>query len=217
MHAKRQDYRMRRLRRHLILALGSGTLTLGIFSVLHSPGVIWRVSMASAYVGGGLLIASLVIGPWYALRGRPNPVSTDVRRDIGIWAGVLGLIHVVAGLLVHMEGRMHLYFLFPPHAATFTRIRYDLFGVANYVGACATVILLMLLALSNDVSLRLLGPRRWKFLQRGNYALIVLIFVHALAYQWLEKRLMPWGLGILAAIAVLGIIRVLGCRASVRR
>jgi len=169
--------------------------------------------MASAYVGLALLSASLLIGPWYALRGRPNPVSIDLRRDIGIWAGIIGLIHTGVGLQVHMRGRMSLYFLFPPEARTFTQLRYDAFGMTNYAGAVAAVLLLMLLVLSNNASLRLLGARRWKCLQRCNYALMVLILLHALVYQVLEKRSLVWVLSVLLMLMPVGVIRMLGRRA----
>jgi sulfoxide reductase heme-binding subunit YedZ len=40
--------------------------------------------MATAYVSLALLAATLVTGPINLLRRRPNPVSTDLRRDLGI-------------------------------------------------------------------------------------------------------------------------------------
>jgi DMSO/TMAO reductase YedYZ heme-binding membrane subunit len=47
----------------------------------------------------------------------------------------------------------------------------------------------LLLALSNDVSLRRLGVDRWKSLQRWACAGIVLTAAHAIAYQDFEKRI----------------------------
>jgi methionine sulfoxide reductase heme-binding subunit len=196
---------------------GGGGLAAGIFWSLPSQKVIFRLSMASAYVGLVLLSASLVIGPWNVLRDRPNPVNSDLRRDIGIWAGIIGLVHTVVGLQVHLRGRMSLYFLFPPEARTFTRLRYDAFGMTNYAGAFAAVLSLMLLALSNNASLRLLGAGQWKRLQRCNYILILLVLLHALVYQVLEKRALPWVLSVLCLTIALGTIRMLGCRAYKRR
>ncbi|MBA4159583.1 MAG: hypothetical protein H0X65_19215, partial [Gemmatimonadetes bacterium] len=46
----------------------------------------------------------------------------------------------------------------------------------------------LLLALSNDLSLRLLKAGRWKTLQRWNYALFALTVVHGIAYQVIEDR-----------------------------
>jgi DMSO/TMAO reductase YedYZ heme-binding membrane subunit len=46
----------------------------------------------------------------------------------------------------------------------------------------------MLLALSNDVSLRALGTRSWKSAQRWIYVAFDLTIVHGIAYQLVEKR-----------------------------
>jgi sulfoxide reductase heme-binding subunit YedZ len=47
---------------------------------------------------------------------------------------------------------------------------------------------LLLLAISNDVSLRRFGARKWKSLQRWTYIAVALTFIHAVAYQFVEKR-----------------------------
>ena len=190
--SRRQSYWGRRIRRHLVLALVSGVLTGSILSFLQLKSLVFRVSMASAYGGLVFLSASLVIGPWNVLRGRPNPVSTDLRRDIGMWAGLLGLAHVVAGLQVHLGGQFWLYFLYPPDQPHGWPLRYDAFGVANFTGLGVTLVLALLLGLSNDFSLRALGPRRWKALQRWNYAGFALVAAHGLAYQVIEKRELPF-------------------------
>lgn len=78
---------------------------------------------------------------------------------------------------------MWLYFVDERH-----HLRRDVFGFGNYTGAVAALVLVLLLALSNDVSLRKLGPERWKSLQRWAYAGIVLTAAHAIAYQQIEKR-----------------------------
>ena len=51
--------------------------------------------MATAYAGLAFLAISLWLGPWNVLRRRPNPVSFDLRRDVGIWAVVLAIVHTV--------------------------------------------------------------------------------------------------------------------------
>jgi len=190
---------------HLVLALVSGALTTVIFYALPSRDPIFRLSMASAYVGLALLCMSLVIGPWHVLRHRPNPVSTDLRRDIGIWAGLLGLAHVIVGLQVHMRGKFWLYFLSSPDQPHVIPLRYNAFGIANYTGLGSTLILLLLLGLSNDRSLRALGTRRWKALQRWNYAGFALVVVHGVAYQLIEKRQLLF----VGLFSVLGLLVVL--------
>ncbi len=159
-----------------------------IFYTLHTTDTKFRLSMASAYVGLLFLCIALALGPWNVLRGRPNPVSTDLRRDVGIWAAILGVLHVVVGLQVHMRGKMWLYFLYPSDRPHTVPLRHDPFGFANFTGLGATLILLLLLVLSNDLSLRALGTRRWKALQRWNYVNGALVVAHSVAYQFIERR-----------------------------
>jgi sulfoxide reductase heme-binding subunit YedZ len=61
--------------------------------------------------------------------------------------------------------------------------RHDVFGLANYTGLVAALLLLALLATSNDASLRALGTPGWKSLQRWNYGVFGLLIVHTLGYQ----------------------------------
>jgi DMSO/TMAO reductase YedYZ heme-binding membrane subunit len=44
------------------------------------------------------------------------------------------------------------------------------------------------MGLSNDLSLRWFGARRWKLLQRSNYILFVLVLLHTVGYQVIIKR-----------------------------
>ena len=118
---------------------------------------------------------------------KPNPVSSDLRRDLGIWAGISALAHTAVGLNVHLRGRMWLYFVDTRH-----HLRRDVFGFGNYTGVLAALVFALLLALSNDVSLRRLGVDRWKSLQRWAYAGIALTAAHAIAYQYIEKRTPPF-------------------------
>jgi sulfoxide reductase heme-binding subunit YedZ len=160
------------------------------------------------------------------LRGRTGPLSYDLRRDMGIWTALVGLAHVAAGLLVHMDGRPWLYFLKPIEEAHgipgIGPLRVDRFGLANYSGLAATLILAMLLALSNDLSMRRLGRRRWKRLHRLNYALFALVLVHGAVYQWLESRaallVAVFGLTAMAVVALQALgFRTIRARAAQRR
>ena len=179
---------MQRFLHHIILFLASIATGAAFYLFLESKDPLWKLSMATAYASLVLLARSLMIGPWNKLRGRPNPVSGYLRRDIGIWAGVLGIAHVVVGLQVHFRGKMWLYFL-PPADATYTLpMRIDPFGLTNYAGLGATLILLLLLSLSSNASLRSLGASRWKSLQRWNYAGALLVAAHGTVYQIIEKR-----------------------------
>lgn len=87
------------------------------------------------------------------------------------------------------------------------------FGFANYAGLVAALLFLMLLLLSNDVSLRRLGLARWKALQRWTYAAAALTIAHGVAYQFIEKRKLPWVVvfaiitGVIMVGQIMGVIR----------
>jgi sulfoxide reductase heme-binding subunit YedZ len=151
--------------------------------------VISHLSIATAYPALFLTAAALLVGPWNVLRRRANPVSFDFRRDLGIWAGIMALVHSAIGLNVHLRGRPWLYFV-DEHQ----HVRHDAFGFGNDTGVIAALLLLLLLAISNDLWLRRLGMRKWKSLQRWTYAAVVLTIAHALAYQHVEKRQLEYEL-----------------------
>ena len=156
---------------------------------------------------------TLVIGPINVLRGAKRPVSIDSRRDVGIWACIWSLLHTVIGLQVHLRGRMSEYFFQPGDKPLLVRIRHDMFGLANYSGLFAAIIVVVLAAISNDWSLCRLGTGRWKRIQQLNYVLFAIVIVHAILYQIIEKRRPPFAfaIGFLAATAiVLQLARAIG-------
>lgn len=202
----------RRIGTHLSLAVVSTALGLGIALALHSgSGARERFSIATAYVGMFWIVASLLVGPINLLRGRPNPVSVDLRRDMGIWGGFAGLVHLGVGLTVHMRGRMSEYFL-PPAGTDGFFVRLDAFGVANHLGLVSGFVLAVLIVLSSDWALRSLGVVRWKRWQQWNYLCFGALVVHGSLYQLLEKR----GLGLVMLFAMLTVAAVAFQLAGVR-
>jgi sulfoxide reductase heme-binding subunit YedZ len=183
-------YWSRRLARNVGILAGALAIHLRVVTATNdSPQLMYRLSMATGYVSVALIGWAMCIGPWRVWRGRSAPVSTDLRRDVGIWGGLFGLAHVATGLFVHMGDPIK-YFVHRDGRAM--PIRYDLFGFANWSGLAATLVLLMLLAISNDASLRALGSRRWKRWQRWTYWAAALVVAHGLAYQWIEKGNGRW-------------------------
>jgi sulfoxide reductase heme-binding subunit YedZ len=81
-------------------------------------------------------------------------------------------------------------------------MRHDLFGLANYTGAAGTLVLIALLATSNDFSLRRLGTRKWKQLQRWNYAVFALVAVHSFAFQGVETQKVQWVITVAICVAM---------------
>ncbi|PYU14367.1 MAG: hypothetical protein DMG37_07665 [Acidobacteria bacterium] len=198
----------RRLFHHILIGVGSVALTVIFMHFFPKRDLISQLSIGTAYPALFLTAAALLLGPLNVLCQKPNPVSFDLRRDLGIWAGICVLVHTAVGLNVHLRGRMWLYFLDTRH-----HLRRDAFGFGNYTGAVATLVFALLLALSNDVSLRKLGVERWKSLQRWAYASAALTAAHAIAYQQIEKRITPFRAGL---YLVFGIVLVSQIAAMLR-
>lgn len=185
---------------HLPLFVLSFASVATLYQTRPYPDVISRASFATAYPALALLAATLLIGPWNLLRRKPNPVSSDRRRDIGIWAGILGLVHSAVGQCVHLRGRPWLYYVYGP-TEHHHGMRHDLFGLANYTGAIGVLLLIMLLATSNDLSLRRFSARKWKQMQQWNYAVFALVAVHSFAFQGVETQKVQWVATVAACVA----------------
>jgi methionine sulfoxide reductase heme-binding subunit len=206
----------RRLKDHIALALAGLVVGAIVYWVAPTKDSLMRLSLSSAYVSLALLTITLAIGPMNALRGARRPVSIDSRRDVGIWAAIWSILHTVIGLQVHLRGRMSEYFFQPGDQSLLTRLRHDMFGFANYAGLAAAIIVLLLAAISNDLSLRWLGAGRWKRVQQLNYVLFTIVVVHAILYQIIEKRNPPFAfaIGFLAAMAIVLQVARAMCRAG---
>jgi len=178
----------------------------GMVSVLQDRGFMSRFTTASGYVALGLLAITLLIGPANLLLRRRVPVSSYLRRDVGAWTAIVSVVHVVAGLQVHgppgepVERVLRYFF-----AADGTPLT-DSFGLGNWTGLAATVIVLALLAISNDLALRAIKAKRWKWLQRLNYALFALVVAHAIYYGALLRvtSLSTLALGVTVVVVFVG-------------
>ena len=200
----------RRLMRHYLpLSLITGLIIVIFLVTLPGENTFWKWSMATAYAGLVLLGFTLLVGAVTVLRSRPNPISSDLTRDAGITATLVSIVHVAVGLFIHM-GNPWLYFFFPAGSKHLIPLRYDAFGLTNWLGLFVTLILVVLFATSNDLSLRKLGKRRWKTLQRMNYILFSGVALHGIAYQVLEKRTVPLILLLALMIGVVVILQVAG-------
>jgi sulfoxide reductase heme-binding subunit YedZ len=177
-----------RIKNHsLIIGLSAGLLFL-FYAAVPGDDKKYLWSMATAYTSVVLLGITLIIGPINILKRRNNPTSSDLRRDFGIWSAFVGIAHVIVGIQVHM-GNIWLYFFKSVKDNDAFKLRSDLFGAANYTGLGAALILVVLLLLSNDISLQVLKPVKWKRLQQLSYLLFALTLAHGIMYQVIEKRM----------------------------
>lgn len=156
---------------------------------------IQQFTVATGYLALGLLALTLLLGPANLLFRRRNPVSSYLRRDVGMWTAIFSVVHVIFALLIHVS---HGSGLIPAFLHFFVaedgRLLTNSFGLGNWTGAAALVIVVGLLALSSDFALRKLRARPWKWFQRLNYGLFALVVLHAFFYGALLRRTSPFTL-----------------------
>ena len=165
------------------------------------------LTIAFGYNALGLVAVTLLLGPLKLWRQRQhgravrNPVNIYLRRDLGIWAGITGGLHVWYGLKVYFPNQPLFFFLRPTTDGTYT-LQTNLFGLSNWAGAVATLLLVLLVMLSFDLLLRRLGGKRWKNLQRLNYFLFGLIVLHTFGYHSVVNRESVFTFGVIACIGL---------------
>ena len=166
-----------------------------------------RFTVASGYVGLGLLGLTLLIGPANLLLGRRNPASSYLRRDLGTWTAIFSVVHVIVGFQVRSDGGL---FSFLDYFVADGRPLTDSFGLGNWTGLAALVIVVGLLAISSDVALGKLKAKTWKRLQRLNYALFVLVIVHSFFYGAFLRITSPFTLLLIFSIMAVFVGQAVG-------
>lgn len=178
----------RRFRHQILLAVIAIALMGGLYPLLPARTMTESLSMVTAYAALLFLASALIIGPLNVLRATSNPLSSYLRRDIGIVAGAFAIVHTVIGLQVHMRGDFMQYFFLRTGSGGIGNIRLDMFGIANHLGLFATIVIIVLLGISNNMSIHRFGPTRWKSAQRWIYIGAGMVIIHGLMYQIIEKR-----------------------------
>jgi sulfoxide reductase heme-binding subunit YedZ len=186
-----RDLRRRVLLHHVPLALASA-VTLVVLTALqpsHGGFSIARLTSPTGDVALVLLGVTLLIGPANLLFRRRNPVNSYLRRDVGAWTAIYSVAHVIVALQGH-DGALAFvdYFVVDGRPLTTS------FGLGNWTGLAATVIVVLLLVISTDRYLRELKAKTWKNLQRLNYTLFALVTAHALFYGALRRLTSPFTL-----------------------
>ncbi len=168
-------------------------ISLGVSIVISSGAAVAdQLSIVSAYLCLLLLGAALMIGPLHVFRkGRPLGHSY-IRRDIGIWAALNGLLHFfLANVLAMNYEYLGIYVdnaLVPPSP----EIRSQLYSWGTILGYVIAVLFIVLVMLSNDWMVRKVGTKWWKRIQRLSYLGFLSTCAHAFAFQALESREALW-------------------------
>ncbi|WP_273069777.1 MULTISPECIES: ferric reductase-like transmembrane domain-containing protein [unclassified Marinobacter] len=202
------DYR--RWARHLLLFTVALILIYAFCQLLPDKPLMQALSIGTAYTSLLYFAVTLSIGPVNLIRSRRNPLSSLLRRDLGIWSGILALAHTITGLQVHFKGRLIQYFIYPPDESHVLPFRTDPFGLTNYIGLISALIMIALLCLSNNRSIRIMGASSWKKWHRLAYVLVLAIPAHGLVYQLLEKRIGAYTMLLLAISSVIVAVQISG-------
>jgi sulfoxide reductase heme-binding subunit YedZ len=176
---------------------------------MHGHGrTFQQFTVATGYIALGLLGLTLLVGPAnLLLRGRV-PVSNYLRRDLGTWVAIFSVLHVIIALLAPGSGLIasFLFFFVAPDGSLLT----NSFGLGNWTGLAALVIVVALLMISSDFALRSLKATLWKRLQRLNYALLALVVLHAFFYGAFLRMTSPFTLLLCLSVTVVFLSQGLG-------
>jgi DMSO/TMAO reductase YedYZ heme-binding membrane subunit len=203
-----------RLKNHITLFAVS-VVSLGS-AVFSGPGAADRLSIVSAYICLLLLGLALLIGPMTVLRTGRLPGNLYIRRDTGIWAALMGLLHFYLANVLSMNYEyLGIYVensALPPSAA----VRSSLYTWGTIFGYVIALLFIVLLVLSSDRMIRKVGLKWWKRIQRISYLGFILTCLHAFAFQVIEARPLLWVLVVLVITMVIIAGQYMGIRA-VRR
>ena len=87
-------------------------------------------------------------------RGMSVAQCRSIRAATWAFGPPFGVCFTRCRLQVHLRARMSEYFFQPGDKPLFSRLRLDMFGLANDIGLAAAIIVIVLAAISNDWSLR---------------------------------------------------------------
>ncbi len=206
-----------RLRLHLSLAAGTVLILFAAREVGDPGGVVNRVSTVSAYLFLVLLSVVMVIGPLRAMRTGRALINHTGRRDVAIWCAFIGLVHLFAGIAQSMTPAYLEVFVTGAAQPLSAILRDKLFFWSTIAGFVVGVLLIVLLALSSNWSLAVIGQRWWKRLHQLSYIVFVLTLVHGFGFQLLESRSWVGYVLVIAMMFVVCIAQVQGVRAVRRR
>ncbi|MDZ7573137.1 MAG: ferric reductase-like transmembrane domain-containing protein, partial [Pseudotabrizicola sp.] len=189
-------------------------LVLG-FAAVHidfSPMHRWNRAFGDASMV--LVALSVGLGPLARfLRGVVRVLP--FRRELGIYACLLAIVHAAVILIGWVQWDLMRLFGFEwhPELLTYVMLQHG-FGLANAIGLAALLLAILLGATSSDFAMRRLGFSGWKFLQMGVLPLWWLtvahvayfLFMHFLSFHRAApppNTLQPWFLGLVAAVFAL--------------
>jgi DMSO/TMAO reductase YedYZ heme-binding membrane subunit len=179
---------MTRATRHFLLAAASTAAPLAAAGAAPAGAALDRMSLMLAWLCLLYFTAVLLVGPAHVLRTGRLVTNHLLRRDLGIWCAVTGLAHLALSFKISMTPLYMQLYIDGAGSWPAPAWRRELYKWGVIGSLVIAVVFLMLLALSNNASLRRLGPAWWKRLQRLSYPAFVLTVAHGVVFQLIESR-----------------------------
>lgn len=179
---------MTRSRRHLVLAAGSAAISVTAMALAPAGQALDRLSFVTAWLCLLLFAATLLVGPLHVRRTGRLPGNHLFRRDLGIWCVITGMVHFFLAFRVSMNLEYMELYVRGARQWPAPEVRELMYRWAVLASLLIAALFVLLLALSNNLSIRLLGNRWWKRLQRASYPAFALTAGHSIAFQILEDR-----------------------------
>jgi len=162
--------------RHAIVAAATALMVLIVWRTRFGWDPMHAWNRAFADVSLLLLVATLAVGPLARL-WPPAARLVLWRRELGVWTVFAAVGHVLIVLTGWVEWQpVRLFYSLNPFRRDWTLDQG--FALGNLLGIVALGYSLVLLATSNDASVRLLGGSTWKFVQQGVSILYALVVLH---------------------------------------
>ncbi|MCA1321472.1 hypothetical protein LC085_16320 [Bacillus tianshenii] len=193
---------MNRERKHIIIGVSSLLISYLIVQSRNEWAPLHAWNRAFADVSLFMLGLVMIIGPIVrilpALKG-----MIAWRRSLGVWSGILALIHTIIILDGWVEWEFaRLFFIFTPFGKEW--VLHPGFALANAIGIIAVLYYLLLMITSNNQSIKVLGNSAWNYLQSKTSTLYILILLHTLYFLYFHKPENPnWMKGPFIAFIVL--------------
>lgn len=144
---------------------------------------LWRAVGDASYV---LLVLALISGPL----ARLSPATAWAlpwRREVGVWCGLLALVHTLVTLdgWIGWDLQRLFGYEYVAQLGRYARLEPG-FGLANAVGFVALFLTLILAATSSAWAVNLLGTSAWKWLQYGSYSVFYLAALHSFYFLFIH-------------------------------
>ena len=210
------DFGQKRILTHLGL-FGFTLLGIGLIYLYEPTSQLNDIlSLGTGYVSLILLVVTLSIGTLNLILKRKNSVNLNFRRDVGVWCGLTGVFHGLISFTLYNSGNLLSYFLTKTANGSYS-LDFNLNALSNVIGVLAFLIMLVLLVTSNNLSMRYLKGKSWKFVQRFNYPLFIVVVVHTIGYVVLNVRESVFTFLLVALVIFTILAQLIGIMITVQR